>query len=159
MSLMFSISGLRGVVDKDLTPQIIFNYAQAFGKFLKPGKVVIGRDARKSGTIFRRAVIKGLNATGCSVIDLGIVPTPTVLFMVRTLKAKGGIIITASHNPIQWNALKFVTRKGQFLDHDEFKRFSRFVIKKDIIKKKVYRLRKIRSVSKFRENLGLVLMQ
>jgi len=124
MALKFSISGLRGVVDKDLNPEVIFRYAFSFGRFVKPGNIVVGRDTRQSGKIFRKAVIKGLNTAGRPVIDLGIVPTPTVLLMVRKLKAKGGIVITASHNPIQWNALKFVSSKGIFLNETEFTRFA-----------------------------------
>lgn len=124
MALKFSISGLRGVVDKDLNPDVVTRYAFSFGRFVKPGSIVIGRDTRQSGKIFRKAVIRGLNAAGQEVVDLGVVPTPTVLFMVRKLKAKGGIVITASHNPIQWNALKFVSSKGIFLNETEFRRFS-----------------------------------
>jgi phosphomannomutase len=128
MSLIFSISGLRGVVDRDLNPDVVFRYARSFGKYLKKGHVVIGRDTRQSGKLYRRAVIRGLNSAGRSVIDLGIVPTPTVLFMVRRLKASGGIVITASHNPVQWNALKFVSAKGLFLSSAEFKRFAERIV-------------------------------
>jgi phosphomannomutase len=128
MPLLFSISGLRGKVDEDLTEEVIFKYARSFGRYLKSGRVVIGRDTRPSGREFRKAVIRGLNSTGRFVIDLGIVPTPTVLFMVRKLKAKGGIIITASHNPIQWNALKFVSSRGIFLTETAFKRFSKKIV-------------------------------
>lgn len=141
---MFSISGLRGIVGEDLTPEIIFNYAAVFGKYLNPGKIIIGRDARKSGKIFRWAVIQGLDSVGCTVIDLGIVPTPTVLFMVRRLKAHGGIAITASHNPVQWNALKFISQKGQFLDQREFKIFSKCVLRKMTIKQREKKTDKIR---------------
>jgi phosphomannomutase len=137
MALMFSVSGLRGIVGKDLTTTIVSQYAQMFGTFTGPGVIIIGRDTRKSGPMFRRAVVRGLNATGCTVIDLGIVPTPTVLFMVKKLKARGGIAITASHNPIKWNALKFITRRGQFLDEKEFKHLSRVAIKKNSVKKKI----------------------
>ena len=148
MPLMFSVSGLRGIVGVDLTPKVIYKYAQAFGEFLKPGHVVIGRDTRKSGPIFRRAVIHGLNAAGCTVVDLGIVPTPTVLFMVRKLRANGGIVITASHNPEQWNALKFVSRRGQFLDAQEFKKFSKLLNRAKISKqlsKNTFKIKKISS--------------
>jgi phosphomannomutase len=124
MALIFSISGLRGVVTKELTPAIIFRYARDFAAYLKPGKVIVGRDARQSGAVFRMAAIEGLNASGCEVIDLGIVPTPTVLFMVKKMKACGGIVITGSHNPIQWNALKFVSSRGKFLNQREFDAFS-----------------------------------
>jgi phosphomannomutase len=134
---MFSVSGLRGIVGKDMTAASVTQYAQMFGTFVGPGTVVIGRDTRKSGPMFRRAVIHGLNATGCIVIDLGIVPTPTVLFMVKNLKARGGISITASHNPIQWNALKFITKRGQFLDEKEFQLLSKVALKKDTLKKTI----------------------
>jgi len=125
MSLIFSISGLRGLVGKDLTPDIIYQYAAVFGKYIGPGKVMVGRDARKSGFAYTQAVSDGLGAVGCQVIDLGIVPTPTVLFMVRQCRVKGGIVITASHNPIAWNALKFIASKGQFLNQQEFNAFSK----------------------------------
>jgi phosphomannomutase len=143
MALMFSISGLRGIVGKDLIPDIITHYAAMFGEFIGPGKFVIGRDARKSGVLFRKAVIQGLNSTGCAVIDLGIVPTPTVVFMVKKLRAKGGIAITASHNPIQWNALKFISRKGQFLSQKEFKSFKRFSARKKMTVAKPKKLSKV----------------
>lgn len=128
MALMFSISGLRGIVDKDLDADMILKYAYSFGKYLRAGRVVVGRDTRQSGKVFRKAVIKGLNSAGHKVVDLGVVPTPTVLFMVRKLKASGGIVITASHNPIQWNALKFVSAKGLFLGATEFKKFAARIV-------------------------------
>jgi phosphomannomutase len=128
MSFIFSISGLRGIAGKDLNPAIIYNYARSFGRYLKKGRVVIGRDTRGSGRAYRRAVIRGLNSAGRGVIDLGIVPTPTVLFMVRKLKASGGIVITASHNPASWNALKFASSKGLFLSATEFRRFSKKIM-------------------------------
>lgn len=130
MPLMFSVSGLRGIVGKDLTADIVQQYAAAFGDFVGGGRIVIGRDARRSGPLFRDAVIRGLNSAGCKVIDCGIVPTPTVLFMVRKLRAHGGIAITASHNPQQWNALKFVGRKGLFLDRKQQRAFAARVRKK-----------------------------
>ncbi|UCD06038.1 MAG: phosphoglucosamine mutase [candidate division WOR-3 bacterium] len=124
MALKFSISGLRGVVDRDLNPEVIYKYARSFGEFIRSGHVIIGRDTRESGNPYRKAVIKGLRAAGCRVTDLGIVPTPTVLLTVRRMKAKGGIVITASHNPIQWNALKFVSSQGLFLNERQFQRFA-----------------------------------
>ncbi len=124
MALKFSISGLRGVVDRDLNPDVVFKYARSYGGFVGSGHVIIGRDTRESGNPYRKAVIQGLQAAGCRVTDLGIVPTPTVLFMVRKMRAKGGIVITASHNPMQWNALKFVSSQGLFLNERQFKRFA-----------------------------------
>jgi phosphomannomutase len=125
MSLMFSVSGLRGIVGTDLVPETIAQYAAHFGQFAGRGVIVIGRDTRRSGRVFRKAVIRGLHAVGCRVIDLGVVPTPTVVYMVRTLRARGGIAITASHNPSQWNALKFVSARGRFLNKQEFRTFRR----------------------------------
>lgn len=130
MPLMFSVSGLRGIVGEDLTSEIIYNYATAFGRYVKPGRIVVGRDTRESGRLFLKAVIQGLHAADCRVTDLGIVPTPTVLFMVKKLKAKGGISITASHNPIEWNALKFVSSHAIFLNQREFITFSRCITEK-----------------------------
>jgi len=115
---------LRGVVDRDLNPDVVFKYARSYGGFVDSGHVIIGRDTRESGNPYRKAVIQGLRSVGCRVTDLGIVPTPTVLFMVRKMRAKGGIVITASHNPMQWNALKFVSSQGLFLNERQFKRFA-----------------------------------
>ena len=117
--LMTGISGVRGVVGESLTPDIFLKYSSAFGNLCRSGKVVIGRDSRVSGEMMRSAVVAGLLSTGCRVIDLGICSTPTVEIAVEGLKAKGGIIITASHNPIQWNALKFVGTDGIFLSERE----------------------------------------
>lgn len=152
MALMFSISGLRGVVTKELTTDIIFRYAQIFGTYVRPGKVIIGRDTRQSGTLFRKAVIKGFNSVGCEVIDLGIVPTPTVLFMVRKIRAQGGIVITASHNPIQWNALKFVSRRGKFLNQKEFKTFSKQIAQERLLTSKEKKIDSVRVLSNSVDN-------
>ncbi len=141
MSLMFSVSGLRGVVGEDLTSEIISNYATAFGRYVKPGRIVVGRDTRESGTLFLKAVTQGLREANCRAIDLGIVPTPTVLFMVKRLKAKGGISITASHNPIEWNALKFVSSHARFLNQREFTAFSRYIKEDRIHIKRQQKLR------------------
>jgi phosphomannomutase len=119
-TLMVGVSGVRGIVGKDLTPPVVTRWAAAFGGWvLESGKsrsVVIGRDARASGPEFVRAAIAGLTATGCDVIDAGLVPTPTVQLAVEHHAAGGGIVVTASHNPIEWNALKFIGADGIFLD-------------------------------------------
>ena len=112
------MSGVRGRVDREFTPRLISTFAHAFGRFIGGGKVVIGRDTRPSGEMCRHALLSGLLYTGCSVIDLGICPTPTVLLMVEELNASGGVAITASHNPIEWNALKFMGGDGSFLDRE-----------------------------------------
>ncbi len=114
-SLKISISGVRGVVGDSLTPELVARFAQAFGTYVGGGRVVIGRDPRTSGEMVRQAVVAGLASSGCRVSDLGVVPTPTVQLLVRQLGAQGGIAITASHNPPEWNALKFVGGDGLFL--------------------------------------------
>lgn len=117
-TLMIGVSGIRGIVGKDLTEPIVARYAGAFGLWAKERKplVVVGRDARESGPAFERAVVDGLVSVGCSVIKVGLVPTPTVQLAVEHHAAGGGIAITASHNPIEWNALKFIGPDGIFLD-------------------------------------------
>ncbi len=114
-TLKISISGVRGVIGESLTPTLLARFAQAFGTYIGSGTVVIGRDTRTSGEMVRQAVIAGLLSSGCRVIDLDVCPVPTVQLIVRQRKAAGGIAITASHNPAEWNALKFVNSEGLFL--------------------------------------------
>ena len=117
-TLMIGVSGVRGIVDKDLTPEIITRWAHAFGRWARERKplVVVGRDSRQSGPRFAQAAQEGLIAAGCSVIDVGLVPTPTIQLAVDFHHAGGGIAVTASHNPSEWNALKFIGPDGIFLD-------------------------------------------
>src|SRR5213595_128661 len=117
-TLMVGVSGVRGIVGKDLTDEIVGRYARAFGLWAAGRKplVVVGRDARESGPAFERAVVDGLRSVGCAVVKVGLVPTPTVQLAVEHHAAGGGIAITASHNPIEWNALKFIGPDGIFLD-------------------------------------------
>jgi phosphomannomutase len=117
-TLKISISGVRGVVGDSLTPILLTRFAQAFGTYVGGGRVVVGRDPRTSGEMVWRAVAAGLLSSGCRIIDLGVCPTPTVQLIVRRTEARGGIAITASHNPPEWNALKFVGADGLFLSAD-----------------------------------------
>ena len=118
--LIISISGMRGIVGENLAPAIAVEYGCAFGTFLKDrhggGKeklsVCIGRDSRPSGQMLASAVASGLCAVGIDVVDLGIVPTPSVGIMVKYLRCSGGIVITASHNPIQYNGIKLLLDSG-----------------------------------------------
>jgi len=118
--LIISISGMRGIVGENLTPSIAAEYGCAFGKFLKnshtgkEGKlsVCIGRDSRSSGEMLKSAVSTGLCTVGIDVIDLGLVTTPGVGIMVRELQCSGGVIVTASHNPIQYNGIKLLLGNG-----------------------------------------------
>lgn len=125
MTLIKSISGIRGTiggkVDENLTPLDVVKFTSAFGTWLQNNKnkkdliLVIGRDARISGQMVSSLVTATLQGLGIHVIDLGLSTTPTVEVMVPELKADGGIILTASHNPKQWNALKLLNEKGEFI--------------------------------------------
>ncbi len=120
-TLMVGVSGIRGIVGKDLTPEIVARYAAAFGTWARTGgmrrsSIVLGRDARTSGPMFAQAASAGLESVGCDVIDIGLTTTPSAQLAVEYHHAAGGIILTASHNPIEWNALKFVGPDGVFID-------------------------------------------
>ncbi len=129
MALIKSISGIRGTIGgkpgESLSPVDIVKFAAAYGtwvqqRHMKSGlKVVVGRDARKSGAMVNNLVITTLRSLGINVTDLGLATTPTVELAVTGLKADGGIIITASHNPSEWNALKLLNEKGEFLSSDD----------------------------------------
>ncbi len=113
---MVSVSGIRGIFGTDLNPQNLVNYTAAYGTWLKGGRVVVGRDSRVTGQICEDIVTATLQSVGCDVIKTGIVPTPTVAMSVLRHQADGGIVLTASHNPAEWNALKLLNRKSEFLD-------------------------------------------
>uniref|UniRef100_A0A7V3VUY1 Phosphoglucosamine mutase n=1 Tax=candidate division WOR-3 bacterium TaxID=2052148 RepID=A0A7V3VUY1_UNCW3 len=123
MPLILTISGLRGIADKDLIYDTVNFYTKVFKVFLDARKMVVGYDTRKSNYFIKDWVVDTLNFMGCSVIDLGIVPTPTTVFMVRKLKVDGGIMITASHNPPEWNGFKFIAPRGEFINTYEFHSF------------------------------------
>lgn len=122
--LMVSVSGVRGRVGEALTPEVVGKFAAGFGAWSlarSGGKatIVVGRDSRVSGQMFQAAVHAALQSVGCNVLDVGMVPTPTVQLAVEHHHAAGGLAITASHNPIEWNALKFIGPSGLFLDGAE----------------------------------------
>ena len=130
--LMVSVSGIRGRVGEALTPEIVSTFAAAFGVWAighssgagrgpsGPSRaIVVGRDSRVSGPMFHRAVIAALQSVGCRVIDVGLAPTPTIQLAVEAHHAAGGLAITASHNPVEWNALKFIGPSGLFLEAHE----------------------------------------
>lgn len=125
--LIVSVSGFRGRVGDPLTPELMTGIAAAFGSYLRategPGRVLLGRDSRTSGSMYAQGVAAGLRSTGCDVVDLGIVPTPTLMLAVETSDALGGIGVTASHNPAEWNALKFAGPDGNFLDRGRMEAF------------------------------------
>ena len=128
MTLIKSISGIRGTIGgfpgDNLTPLDVVKYASAYGMWLKSKskgkiKVVVGRDARISGVLVQNIVDSTLQSLGIDVIDLGLSTTPTVEIAVPMEKASGGIILTASHNPKQWNALKLLNEKGEFVSAND----------------------------------------
>lgn len=122
--LMVSVSGVRGRVGEALTPEIMAKFAAGFGAWARAkaggrAKIVVGRDSRVSGPMFHPVVISALQSVGCDIIDVGMAPTPTIQMAVEHHHAAGGLAITASHNPIEWNALKFIGPSGLFLDGNE----------------------------------------
>ncbi len=119
--LIKSTSGIRGIVGKGIYPFVVMDYSMAFGTFLRKGTVVVGRDTRPSGIFYIGMVVGSLQSVGINVIDLGVVPTPTIGIAIKRFKAVGGICVTASHNPSQWNALKFFNNKGEFISPAQYK--------------------------------------
>lgn len=122
---MRSVSGVRGIVGSDLTADVVSRYAAAFAELVATGDrrpVVLARDSRASGPLFAEAAQGALCDAGVDVVDCGLIPTPTAQLAVEYHRAAGGIIITASHNPIEWNALKFVGADGLFLDPETVER-------------------------------------
>lgn len=124
-NLKMSISGVRGIVGESFDEELVKNFAHSFTFFLdslnhEKKLIIIANDSRPSYKQFEPLIIESLNECGYHVINLGIAPTPTVLFTVRDLAASGGLILSASHNPIEWNGLKFVNNLGEFINQDQW---------------------------------------
>lgn len=117
--LKIGVSGIRGVVGDFLTPSLACAFGRAFGTYVGAGPVLVGRDTRKTGPMLQHAVQCGLLSAGCDVLDLGVLPTPTIQMYVPATRARGGIALTASHNPPEYNALKLFNSRGQFFNHYE----------------------------------------
>ncbi len=115
LSLKVTTSGVRGIIGESLSPQILTSFAAAFGTYCGTGPIVIASDTRPSRELVRHAVLAGLLSVGCTPVDLGIAPAPTLMHYVRTRHAFGGICLSGSHNPIEWNALKFIGSDGMVL--------------------------------------------
>ena len=120
--LVISVSGIRGIVGESLTAEVALRFAQAFGTYTKGGKIILARDPRPSGVLLKSAAVAGLLSTGCEVIDLGLATTPTLTLATKELKAQGGLAITGSHNTAEWNALKFFTPEGIYLNTRELQK-------------------------------------
>ena len=115
---ILSISGLRGIVGDGLDPVYVSRFAAALGTIFCSGKVVVARDGRSTGPMLHQAVVSGLLATGCEVLDADICTTPTCGVLVKHYQAAGGLQITASHNPIEWNGLKPFAPDGSVFNKD-----------------------------------------
>lgn len=122
-NLIISASGVRGTIGSSLSPMEISRFATAFGTFIGSQTVVVGSDTRTSGEMVKGSLISGLIATGCCTIDVGVCPTPTVLLMSKKIRAEGSVVITASHNPVDWNGLKLAAKSGCLLSADAQRRF------------------------------------
>jgi phosphomannomutase len=135
---MVSVSGVRGRVGPSLCPELVAGVAAAFGSFMRregaEGPVVVGRDSRTSGPMLVRAAVAGLQSVGVDVVEVGIVPTPTLMLAVEHHGAAGGIGVTASHNPAEWNALKLASGEGMFLDGEASLRFRRFLAEEEPVR-------------------------
>jgi phosphomannomutase len=123
----FTVSGARGVVGEGLEPRLALELSAALAELLDDGPVVVGRDSRTSGPVFRHAVLAALLGAGRRVIDIGVVTTPTTQLAVEWREAAGGIMITASHNPISWNGLKFIGPSGSFLTPERVEKMKTFL--------------------------------
>ena len=124
MKPTLTVSGYRGIWGETLTLNVAREYTRAFGAYVSKRNghtILVGRDGRESGPAILEAVTNELLTLGFDVVNLGMMPTPTVVFLVRELHADGAIIITASHNPIEYNGLKFVTASGSFTNEEEVK--------------------------------------
>lgn len=113
--LKISISGIRGIVGESLTPQLIIKFSEAFSTYIGGGKIAVGSDTRPSAEMVKKAVLAGLLSCGASPLDLGVLPIPSLQIFTKEKKLDGAISITASHNPVEWNALKLIRRGGHFL--------------------------------------------
>ncbi len=115
---LFGTNGVRGIANVELTTEMAMNLAKGFGTF-RPGTIAVGRDTRESGEMLKAAVISGLLSTGCKVIDLGIAPIPAVQYYVKCCGTDGGIMVTASHNPPEYNGIKGIAGDGTEYSHED----------------------------------------
>ena len=121
MTLIKSISGIRGITNTSIDSDIVRKYIEAFSNISPKGSILLARDTRNSGEAFISNSIKRLSKLNRNYINCDIVPTPTAQYIIKSDKqCAGGIVFTASHNPSNWNGMKFIDSNGTFLDHDTF---------------------------------------
>ena len=116
---LFGTNGIRGLVNKELTPDMVVKVGIAIGSFFGKKNLLVGHDARTSGSMFSKAVISGLASTGCNVFFAGMAPTPALQFAIKNHKMDGGVIITASHNPPEYNGIKVIWKDGIEISHEQ----------------------------------------
>ncbi len=137
--LKISISGIRGIISQSLTPQLILDYSLAYSKYLRNHmphpdhkiEIAVGSDTRSSGSMIRYMIFSALISQGINIIDLEFVPTPTILFAVKENKYSGGMMITASHNPGEWNGIKLISHEGQFISSEAWDEINQYYQNKD----------------------------
>lgn len=146
--IIASVSGIRGIIGDNLTPQNITKFASAFAEYCRKNsrsnKIVVGRDGRLHGEIISTIVISNLALSGFEVINIGVAPTPTVQIATEDLKCAGGISITASHNPQEWNGLKFLNPDGTFLDEFQVGDFLKIAERNNFKFETIGNLKKVR---------------
>lgn len=142
--LKIGVSGIRGVVGEFLTPSLVCAFGQAFGTYVGAGVVMVGRDTRRTGPMLQHAVQCGLLSAGCEVVDLGVLPTPTIQMYVASERARGGIALTASHNPPEYNALKLFNGRGLFFNHYERNEFIDLYHQSSFHEAKIREMRQVR---------------
>lgn len=148
MGKLFGTDGVRGIANKDLTPELAFKIGKVSAYFLskgKEGKIIIGKDTRKSGDMLGSALTSGILSVGLDVVDVGIVPTPAVAYLTRKYNALAGIVISASHNPVEYNGIKIFNHKGFKLDDNIEEEIEKLILgEKDIsvrpVKERIGRL-------------------
>jgi phosphomannomutase/phosphoglucomutase len=116
---LFGTNGIRGTANKELTPELAINVATAIGTYFNKKNLLVGHDARTSGSLLAKAVTAGLTATGCNVFSAGMAPTPSLQYAVKNHNMDGGVIITASHNPPEYNGIKVIWKDGIEISHEQ----------------------------------------
>ena len=145
MELIRRISGIRGIVGKTLNDDVVYNHSKAFSNIQSDGPILIARDTRSHGSDFSRIASDAITSTGRDVIDYKIIPTPTAQFLVDKNQFSGGIVITASHNPIEWNGMKFIDNDGCFLN--QTKNTTLFNLADNLTKEKSNSIGKIKIIN------------
>jgi len=142
---LFGTFGIRGIVNKDLNPELALKMGMSFATLVKDGTLVVGCDGRSSSEMIKYSLVSGVISCGVNVIDIGMVPTPVVMFATKTLKTKGGIMITASHNPPEYNGIKFLEPNGMGLKKEKEPMIE------EIIEKENFNLRNWKEIGKIKK--------